>query len=208
MTTSATPNLFCECPDDRCAGFHHDVGDPCGCFLLPLACAVCGHETDAHPRAGACGLCTSNACQPIDTDADAEADAVATLNALILPDAFGDDAPATPDPLPDVEADAGQPGATSDRPAPSCPSWCTEAAEHAAEAADPFEESYLHAGRLGDDASPYCVEVVAWQRFAGGVVEPAGVQVWTDHSDLTGADARELARLLVEAAVLVEGVSS
>ncbi len=204
--TTANPDLFCECPDDRCAGFHHAVGDPCGCYMLPLACAACGHEDDTHPRAGACDLCPAGACQPIDTDADAEADAFATMNALILPDAFGDDAPATPDLLPDVEADAGQPGATSDRPAPSCPSWCTEAAEHVAEAADPFEESYLHRRRLDDDV-PWAVEVVAWQRFAGGVVEPAGVRVWTD-SDLTGADARELARLLVEAAVVVEAVSS
>lgn len=37
MTSSPTPNLFCECSDDRCAGYHHAVGDPCGCFMLPPA---------------------------------------------------------------------------------------------------------------------------------------------------------------------------
>lgn len=21
----------CRCPDDRCAGYHHEVGDPCPC---------------------------------------------------------------------------------------------------------------------------------------------------------------------------------
>lgn len=203
MTTNATPDLLCpNCPDDRCAGFHHAVGDPCGCFLLPLACAACGHEDETHGRAGACDLCPRGVCQPIDTDADAEADAVATMNALILPDAFGDDAPAIPAPLPD----AGQPGAASGRLAPSCPSWCTEAAEHVAEAADPGEEAYLHARRLNGDASPYCVEVVAWQRFAGGVLEPAGVRVWsTGNGDLSPADARACAEALMGAALLAEG---
>lgn len=22
----------CGCPDDRCAGYHHDVDEPCGCL--------------------------------------------------------------------------------------------------------------------------------------------------------------------------------
>ena len=124
MTTSATPNLFCECPDDRCAGYHHAVGDPCGCVTLPLACAACGHEDDTHPRAGACELCPGGVCQPIDAPAtlpgeDDEADAFATMNADALGD--GDDAPA-----------------------PSCPSWCTEQAEHAEETAEPRGEAYVH----------------------------------------------------------------
>ena len=96
MTTNATPDILCpNCPDDRCAGYHHAVGDPCGCFLLPLACAACGHEDETHGRACACDLCPGGVCQPIDAPAtlpgeDDEADAFATMNALILPDALGD----------------------------------------------------------------------------------------------------------------------
>jgi hypothetical protein len=27
----------CGCPDDRCAGYHHDETDDCGCLLALLA---------------------------------------------------------------------------------------------------------------------------------------------------------------------------
>lgn len=28
---------LCGCPDDRCAGHHHDPSDPCGCLRTLLA---------------------------------------------------------------------------------------------------------------------------------------------------------------------------
>lgn len=30
-TTSNRRPALCDCPDDRCAGYHHEVGAPCGC---------------------------------------------------------------------------------------------------------------------------------------------------------------------------------
>lgn len=197
MTTNATPDLLCpNCPDDRCAGYHHAVGDPCGCFLLPLACAACGHEDDTHPRAGACDLCPRSVCQPIDAPAtlpgeDDEADAFATMNALILPDALGDggDAPAP-------------------SPAPSCPSWCTEQAEHAEEAAEPRGEAYVHRAHVSADGAPFVVDVVAWQWFDRDAVEPARVLTWTQtRDDMTPADARAYAAALMAAAELAGGAA-
>lgn len=56
---ASQPNLLCACPDDRCAGTHHGVGEPCGCLPLPL-----GVEADAPAestpddvQAATCGFC-------------------------------------------------------------------------------------------------------------------------------------------------------
>jgi len=40
----------CGCSDDRCTGYHHDVGEDCGCLpaLLKQACGRCG-ATVARP---------------------------------------------------------------------------------------------------------------------------------------------------------------
>lgn len=29
--TTVTTTTPCQCPDDRCAGYHHEAGEPCGC---------------------------------------------------------------------------------------------------------------------------------------------------------------------------------
>lgn len=55
-TTNPSIEPVCSCPDDRCAGFHHEVGDPCPCSSYAKSLP------DAAPSQLACpAWCTSPA---------------------------------------------------------------------------------------------------------------------------------------------------
>jgi hypothetical protein len=41
----------CGCPDDRCAGFHHDAADDCGCLPVLMQQALDGPAADARQSA-------------------------------------------------------------------------------------------------------------------------------------------------------------
>ena len=89
------------------------------------------------------------------------------------------------------------------RPAPVCPSWCTDRQHHGIEAEQPLNSWYSHTFPVASAPDRYFVQVAALQLFTGED-DPAGVVVSATDGALTAAEARALAVALAAAADLVE----